>query len=96
MDLPRLSKDEMLIVNGTKKTLIMQLVKQLGVLFDQENKLISLKDKSLGYLRINRSKIKHNNRESDLLTSLLKLRTKHSHIFKGSFETHDVVFYKGK
>ncbi|PIM94820.1 DNA-directed RNA polymerase subunit beta [Candidatus Hodgkinia cicadicola] len=96
VDLPRLPKDEVLTVNGTKKTLIMQLTKQSAVLFDQETESINLKDKHLGYLRISGPKIEHNTHESDLLTSLLRLKTKHSHIFKGTFGTHDVGFYKGK
>ncbi len=57
MDLPRPSKDGILIINGTKKTLITQLIKQPTVLFDQENKSISIKGKDIPYLRINGSKI---------------------------------------
>ncbi|PIM96012.1 hypothetical protein [Candidatus Hodgkinia cicadicola] len=96
MDLPRLQKDEALTVNGTTKTLIMQLIKQSAVLFDQESESINMKDKHFGYLRIDGSKIEHNNHESDLLTSLLKLKTKRSHIFKGTSGKRDVGFYKGK
>ncbi|PIM96856.1 DNA-directed RNA polymerase subunit beta [Candidatus Hodgkinia cicadicola] len=95
MDLPRPSKDGIVTINGTKKTLITQLIKQSAVLFDRENKFISMKDKDVGYLKINGSKIIHNNHESDLFASLLALRTKHSHIFKGTSGTHDVGFYKG-
>ncbi|PIM95885.1 hypothetical protein [Candidatus Hodgkinia cicadicola] len=95
MDLPRLSKDGILTINGTKKTLITQLIKQSAVLFDRENETISIKDRDIGYLRINGPKIIHNNHESDLFASLLTLKTKHSHIFKGTSETHDVGFYKG-
>ncbi|PIM96902.1 DNA-directed RNA polymerase subunit beta [Candidatus Hodgkinia cicadicola] len=95
MDLPRPSKDGVLTINGTKKTLITQLIKQPAVLFDREHKSLNMKDKDIGYLKINGSKIIHNNHESDLFASLLALRTKHSHIFKGTSETHDVVFYKG-
>ncbi|PIM96150.1 DNA-directed RNA polymerase subunit beta [Candidatus Hodgkinia cicadicola] len=95
MDLPRPSKDGILTINGTRKTLITQLIKQSAVLFDRENKTISIKDRDVGYLKINGPKIIHNNRESDLFTSLLALKTKHSHIFKGISEIHDVGFYKG-
>ncbi len=91
MDLLRLTKDKILIVNNTKKSLIMQLTKQLAVLFDQENKVISMKGKSFGYLKINGSMIQHNNYESGLLINLLKLKTKHSHIFKNIYRTNDVV-----
>ncbi len=74
---------ELLIINGTKKTLITQLIKQLTLFFDQENEPISIKGKNIPYLRINGSKIIHNNHESDLFASLLALKTKHSHIFIG-------------
>ncbi len=95
MDLPRPSKDGILTINGTKKTLITQLIKQSAVSFDREHQSINMKDKDNGYLRINGSKIIHNNYEFDLFASLLTLRTKHSHIFKGTSETHDAGFYKG-
>ncbi|PIM96056.1 DNA-directed RNA polymerase subunit beta [Candidatus Hodgkinia cicadicola] len=96
MNLPRLTKNGILIINNTKKILVMQLIKQSAVSFDQESESISLKDKYLDYLKINKSKIKHNTRESDLLASLLKLKTKHSHIFKNTYGTKEVMFYKGK
>ncbi len=95
MDLPRPSKDGILTINGTKKTLITQLIKQSAVLFDREHRSINMKDRDNGYLKINGSKIIHNNHESDLFASLLALRTKHSHILKGTSETYDVGFYKG-
>ncbi|PIM96729.1 DNA-directed RNA polymerase subunit beta [Candidatus Hodgkinia cicadicola] len=96
MDLPRLTKNGTLIVNNIEKILIMQLVKQSAVLFDQESESISIKDKHLSYLKISESEITHNNHESNLLTSLLKLKAKYSHMFKNICGTNEVIFYKGK
>ncbi len=96
MDLPRLSEDESLTIDGIMKTLVLQLIKQSSVLLDQENKSIDLKDKDVGYLKVVKSKIIHNNHESDLLTSLLSLKTKYSHIFKTTTGTDNIAFYKGK
>ncbi len=90
MDLPRLSKDESLTIDGIMKTLVMQLIKQSSVLLDQENKSIDLKDKDVGYLKVVKSKIIHNNHESDLPTSLLSLKTKYSHIFKTTTGTDNI------
>ncbi|PIM95577.1 DNA-directed RNA polymerase subunit beta, partial [Candidatus Hodgkinia cicadicola] len=96
MDLPRLSKDEVLTIDGVMKTLVMQLIRQPSVLFDRKNGSINLKNKNGGYLKIVKSEIMHDNYKSDLLISLLKLKTKYSHIFKSIIGTNDIVFYKGK
>ncbi len=96
MDLPRLLKDELLIIDDVMKTLVIQLIKQSSVLLDQENKSINLKNKGVGYLKIVKSKLIHNNHESDLLTSLFKLKTKYPHILKTTIGTDNIAFYKGK
>ncbi len=76
MDLPRLSKDEVLIIDGIINTLVMQLIRQPSVLFDRKDRSINLKNKNGGYLKIVKSEIMHDNYKSDLLVSLLKLKTK--------------------
>ncbi len=63
-------------------TLVMQLTRQPSVLFDLKDGFINLKNKNGGYLKIVKSEIMHDNYKSDLLISLLKFKTKQSHIFK--------------
>lgn len=82
MILPSLTKHNTVLVNGAKKTLIIQLVRDITVMFDQDNGVINMTTKSSKRLGIQGSRIKYGDYESDLFATMLKLKSKYSHILK--------------
>lgn len=71
--LPSLTKHNTVLVDGVKKTLIMQLVRDITVMFDKDNGVINMTTKSSKRLGIQGSRIKYGDYESDLFATMLKL-----------------------
>ncbi|PIM95454.1 DNA-directed RNA polymerase subunit beta [Candidatus Hodgkinia cicadicola] len=94
--LPSLTKHNTVLVDGVKKTLIMQLVRDITVMFDKDNGVINMTTKSSKRLGIQGSRIKYGDYESDLFATMLKLKSKYSHILKNILELEHLVYFNGR
>ncbi|PIM96484.1 DNA-directed RNA polymerase subunit beta [Candidatus Hodgkinia cicadicola] len=94
--LPSLSKDNAVLVDGVKKTLIMQLIRDITVMFDQDTREINMVTRSLKRLKIQGSRIKYGDYESDMFTTLLALKSKYTHILKNILELQQLVYFSGR
>ncbi|PIM96223.1 DNA-directed RNA polymerase subunit beta [Candidatus Hodgkinia cicadicola] len=94
--LPSLSEDNSVLVDGIKKTLVMQLIRDITVMFDRDTGEINMVTRSLKRLEIQGSRIKYGNCESDILVTLLFLKSKYSHILKNILELQQLVYFSGR
>ncbi|PIM95215.1 DNA-directed RNA polymerase subunit beta [Candidatus Hodgkinia cicadicola] len=99
IDLPRLLKDDTIVIEGIKKVLVFQLTTPSGlhieVSEDQTNidlsfsRMLDIKSNDLDI------KISNGRCSADLLDTLLSLKTKQHHILNGLVKTRKFVYYKG-
>ncbi|PIM96932.1 DNA-directed RNA polymerase subunit beta [Candidatus Hodgkinia cicadicola] len=94
--LPTLTRDNVVLIDGVKKTLTMQLIRNISVVFDRDNEVINMVTRSLSHLKIHGSRIKCGDCDSDLLTTMLWLKSKYSHILKNISDLTHLCYYKGR
>ncbi|PIM96279.1 DNA-directed RNA polymerase subunit beta [Candidatus Hodgkinia cicadicola] len=99
MELPQLTDNDDVVVNGVNKVLVPQLIKQSAVSIDRTDGIVNLKlmTNDGRYLNIDNLRIKYADYYSgDLLTTLLMLKTKYIHILNVCSEVKNIAFFKGK
>ncbi|PIM96953.1 DNA-directed RNA polymerase subunit beta [Candidatus Hodgkinia cicadicola] len=99
MELPQLTDNDEVVVNGINRVLVSQLIKQSAVSLDRTDGIVTLKLMTNGgtHLTIENLRIKYADYYSgDLLTTLLMLKTKYVHILDAYSEVKSIAFFKGK
>ncbi|PIM95038.1 DNA-directed RNA polymerase subunit beta [Candidatus Hodgkinia cicadicola] len=81
---------------GVKKTLTMQLIRNISVVFDRDNGVINMVTRGLKHLKIYESRIKYGDCDSDLFETMLRFNSKYSHILKNILDPKYLVYYKGQ
>ncbi len=94
--LPTLMRNNAVLVDGVKKTLVLQLIRNISVVFDRDNEVINMVTRSSTHLKIQGSRIKYGNCNSDLFATMLLLKSKYSHILKNISDLTHLVYYKGR